>query len=235
MQTLSTKNIYIVGLVALVLGLLFNYCFFGKQIGISFSVYAVLLLSVLFGLLAFFKIAYNKAVLWYLPPILFFSAMIGIRDSVFLLFWNFVITVSLFFLMANHISGKSLKDYLLLDYIKTAAALPLKVIGKAFDALGKMLTVSKSLKENQKSAQIIKGIIITLPFLVLFLVLLSSADLVFNRLVSNLLSFNIHINPNTVQQIILILIFTFIWLGSYVYVFEKANPKPDNRNSLKQY
>ncbi len=215
----------------MVLGLLFNYCFFDKQVGISFFIYIALLLFVLFGLFGFLKVDYNKAVWWYLPPILFFSAMIGIRDSMFLMFWNFVVTVSLLFLMTSHIAGKSLKDYLLFDYIKTAVMLPFFVIAKGFDALGRMLTVGKGLKENQKSSQIIKGIVITLPFLVLFLVLLSSADLVFNRLVSNLFSFNI--NPSTAVQVFLVLFFTFIWIGSYVYILEKSVTKPDNRAIVK--
>lgn len=227
MQTLSTKNIYTVGVVALILGLLFNYCFFDKQIGISFFVYIVLLLAGLFGMLWFFNIAYNKAVLWYLPLIVFFSGMIAIRDSMFLLFWNFVVTIGLLILMSHHLTGKSLKDYLLFDYVKTAFLLPLKSLAKSFSAIGRMLTVGKGLKENQKSSQVIKGIVITLPLLVFFLVLLSSADLVFNRLISSLFKFNI--NPATAAQVWWALFFTFIWLGAYVFILEKAVPKASER------
>lgn len=168
MQTLSTKNLYIIGGVSLALGLLFNYFFFQKQIGISFFVYIFLSLACLFVLLGLSKTEYNKAVLWYLPPIIFFSAMAAIRDNGFLLFCNILAILGLLLLMANHIGGKSIKDYLLSDYVKTAVMLPLNMLAKSFGALGRMLTIGRGLKENQKSSQIAKGIIITLPILVFF-------------------------------------------------------------------
>jgi hypothetical protein len=143
MKILSTKNIYSIGLVSLVLGLLFNYLFFDKQIGISFVIYAGLLLSGLFGFLKFYDVTYNKSVTWFLLPILFFSLMVGILDNNFLLFWNFAITVGLLLLLAHHIVGRSIKNCLFFDYARTAVMLPLNMIGGAFSALSRMLTIGK--------------------------------------------------------------------------------------------
>ncbi len=227
MQTLSTKNIYIIGAVAFVLGLLFNFCFFDKQIGLSFFVYVFLLLIALFGLLDYFKIVYVKSALWYLAPILFFSVMIAVRDSQFLIFWNFIVTLGLLLLLANHISGKTIRHYSFFDYILNGCVLPFKMLGKSFVALGRMLTVGKGFKESQKYSQVVKGIFITLPFLIIFILLLSSADLVFSRMLSNI--FNFEISPTLTAKIFWTLTFAFIWLGTYFYILENASPRLHDR------
>lgn len=236
MQLLLPKNLWFVAGVSLVFGILFNVLFFNKNIGISFFVYFGLLMLALFILLNKFQISYNKKTLWYLAPILFFSLMVGVRDSEFLLFWNVVLTFALVLLLTHHLVGRSIRNILFLDYLQTGIVLPLNMVGKSFSSIGRLLSSSSGVKEGGKLKQIIKGIIITLPVIVVFLILLSSADLVFKQFLGNLISF--HISEEKIAQLILAIFFTFVWLGFYTYILENVNEQevpavPEQISSFK--
>ncbi|MFA6304388.1 MAG: DUF4173 domain-containing protein [Patescibacteria group bacterium] len=239
MNTISTKRVYFVAVVSLVLGILFDYLFYDKQIGISFLIYEVLLLAGLFCFLFAFKIRPDKAVFLFLPAILFFALMVGIRDNIFLLFWNVVMTIGLMLLMAHQIIGRKINQILFLDYLKTAVIVPFSMLGKSIGALGRIIAVGKGNKENQKTSQIAKGILITLPIALAFLFLLTSADLVFKKLLTNLFSFNFSINPDVVAQIWWAAFFAFLWLGVYIYILENAgqpkNSEPDLLNRIYKF
>lgn len=210
---------------ALALGLIFDYFFFQKQVGISFFIYVCLLLLMLFSLLRAFKVSYNKIALWYIVPIVFFSGMVAVRDSGFLLFWNLIITFGLLLLLSHHLAGRNIKSCLFSDYLKTAFLLPLKILGKSFGSIVKMLAVRKGAIEYRKASQVTKGILITLPIALLFLVLMSSADLAFNHFVSGLFKLNVNLSPDAVAQIWWAVFIAFIWLGAYVYVLENSTSK----------
>ena len=232
MPTLSTKRNYIVGLVSLGLGILFDYLFYDKQIGISFLIYVVLLLAVLFAFLYFFKVKYAKTIYWFLPVILFFALMVMARDNMFLLFWNIVLTIALLLLLTRNLIGFKIRNYLFLDYFKTAVLLPLNMLAKSFSAFGRMISVGKDLKEIPKISQVTKGILITLPIVLFFLFLLSAADLVFKKIVTNLFSFNFSFDPNVVAQIVWAIIFALIWLGVYTYILENASENEKEKENL---
>lgn len=223
MQKLSARNVYMVTLVSLILGLLFNYFFFDKIVGISFFAYIIVAFAVIFFLFKRNDFALKNTVWWYVVPILFFSGMVGIRDSIFLMFWNFVMVLGLLLLLARELTGKNAKDYILLDYLKTGVIFPVKFLGRAFNAMGRMVFINKNIQEGQKIFQVIKGVLITLPVIFFFVVLLSSADLVFNRLVSNI--FNFSLNEETKAQIFIVGVITFIWLGLSVYILENRDEK----------
>src|SRR6185503_3352641 len=154
MTALEPKKLWTVAIVALLLGLLFDNFFYGKQVGISFFMYVALLLVALFGLLSYLKIPYNKKALWYLVPILFFSGMIAVRASMFLMFWNFLATLGLLMVFSAHLAGKSVKDYWLFDYVKIVIMFPLIVLAKSFNSLGRLLGARKQDGGNGKSSQV---------------------------------------------------------------------------------
>lgn len=233
---LLPKNLWLVAGVSLIFGILFNFLFFNKNIGISFFVYFGLIILSLFIFLNKFQIAYNKKTLWYLAPILFFSLMVGVRGSEFLLFWNVVLTFALVLLFAHHLVGRSIRNYLFLDYLITGIVLPLKMVGKSFGSIGRLLSSGNGIKEGSKLKQIIKGIVITLPVVVVFLILLSSADLAFNKFLASVFSF--HISDENIAQFILTIFFTFVWLGFYSFILENVNAQevpavPEQISSFK--
>lgn len=222
MSALSTKKIYLIGAVSLVLGLVFNYLFYNQFIGISFLIYIGLLLSILFSLLFIFKIPYQKKVIWYVPAIIFFALMVGVRENEFLLFWNIVLTLILLLLLAHQLIGRRLRKYLFIDYLLTVVPLPLQMLGKSFSSLGRMIMFVKNRDRSSKNTQIFKGIAITLPIVIFFLFLFSSADLAFNRIIGDIFNLNFHLSQSLSEQIWLTLVLTIIWLGVYTYILDNT-------------
>jgi hypothetical protein len=74
------KAVVIVG-ISLVLGLLFDYFFYGKIPGIAFPLYIILVVAGLFTIAKIFKQKISKEVLLLLAPLTFFSVMVFVRSS----------------------------------------------------------------------------------------------------------------------------------------------------------
>lgn len=220
MRALSIFRLTTVALVAIVFGALFNYLFFAKYPGVSFFVFVVLLLAALLSFFYFYKIEFNKSAWWLALPILFFSGMVGVRDSMVLLVFNVLVTLGLLLVFVAHATGKSPKNYLFVDFLKTAIVLPLRLLGKTFSVLGRLLTINKNLKHNQKTGQILKGLVITIPIFLFFLALLASSDLVFGKLVSNV--FSINISARGIAQLWWWFFAAFVCLGSWAFVLESS-------------
>ncbi len=228
MAVLSTKKIYIIGLVSLTLGLAFNYLFYNQYIGISFLIYIGLLLIALFSLLFVFKITYQQKTIWYVPAIIFFSLMVGVRENEFLVFWNVVLTLILLLLLAHQLIGRRLRKYLFIDYLLTVVPLPLQMLGKSFSSFGQMLSLVRKRSRGSRSSQITKGILITIPIVLFFLFLFSSADLVFNRIIGDIFNFNFNISAELSEQIWLTVILALIWLGAFTYILDNIG-RDENR------
>jgi len=223
---LAPKKLAYIGLICLALGFLFDYFFHNQTPGIAFVIYSGLLLAVFYLLAKHLKISFYKptdrALKLLVLPIVFFSAMLAVRDSHFLVFWNVVATFGLLLVFAGYATGSSLGNYRIIDFLITAFILPLKFIGSAFVSLGRLVLIKKHFSNTGKAPQIIKGIAITLPILFLFLLLLSSADLVFHKLLADL--FNWQINIESFAFWLRVLFVAFIWLGTYSYLFQKSSP-----------
>ncbi|MFA6322764.1 MAG: DUF4173 domain-containing protein [Candidatus Buchananbacteria bacterium] len=225
MNTLSNRKIIILFLVSLFLGIIFNYLFFQKQFGVSVVIYVSLLLSAFFLLFYYFKINLNRNIYWYAILLVFFSCMVTIRDNEFLLFWNLVIVLGILLVLIAHIIGRSIIRYEIVDYLRTGILLPLKIFLGFFSLLSRVFLINNKIEKNEKIAHIIKGVVITMPILLILILLLSSSDLVFNHLVSKF--FFIQISEEIWFQAIIIVFVTSAWLGIFAYAFENAKISAD--------
>jgi hypothetical protein len=210
----SIKQAPVIAGVSLVLGLLFNYLFFDKSLGINFVIYVILILTGLFFILKHLDKtkSFSKQAKLLLLPLAFFSTMVFIRTSELLTFMNVVGSFLLLLLIAETSFRSVLKNFLISDYFKIFL-LPLKFIRPLFETLPNIFRFKKV------PSQVIRGIIITIPVLAIFLALLSSADLIFNKFVTDLFSFDIA--PDLAPRVILILIATFLLIGAYAYIISK--------------
>jgi len=207
--------------VSLVLGLLFDYFFYGKIPGIAFLLYVVLVIAGLFVIANFFKKQISKDVFWLLVPLIFFSTMVFVRSSDFLTFLNVVASLLLLLVIAEASFGEKVKNFLVGDYIKIFF-LPFKFIRPLFQTLSNLFSLRGVNKDQKVLSQVVKGILMAIPVLFVFLLLFSSADLIFQKYVSDLIS--IDIQPETIFRSILVLIATLIYIGAYTYSFrEKEN------------
>jgi len=215
--------------VSLVLGLLFDYFFYGKIPGIAFLLYVVLVIAGLFVIANFFKKQISKDVFWLLVPLIFFSTMVFVRSSDFLTFLNVVASLLLLLVIAEASFGEKVKNFLVGDYIKIFF-LPFKFIRPLFQTLSNLFSLRGVNKDQKVLSQVVKGILMAIPVLFVFLLLFSSADLIFQKYVSDLIS--IDIQPETIFRSILVLIATLIYIGAYTYSFrEKENQIAEQQNS----
>ena len=226
-NTLIKANL-IVG-ISLVLGLLFDYFFYGKIPGIAFLLYIMLVVAGLFTIASLFKKQISKEALWLLAPLIFFGAMVFVRSSSLLTFLNVVASLLLLLIIAKVSFGDKLKNFLVGDYIKIFF-LPFKFIRPLFQTLSNLFSLRGVNKDKKVLLQVVKCILMAIPVLFIFLLLFYSADLIFQKYVSDLIK--IDIEPETVFRSILILIATLVYIGAYSYSFrERENQIAAQQNS----
>lgn len=203
--------------VSLLLGLLFNYFFYEMEgFGIAFPLFVALVIVGLFSIARFFQKQINNEVRWLLIPLIFFSTMVAVRSSDFLTFLNVVASVLLLLAINNVAFGGKLKNFWIGTYIKIVF-LPLKFVLPIFQTFSDIFFLRGIQKDKKTVVQVVKGIVLTIPVLVIFLALFSSADLMFQKYISDI----IHIEPETVSRSILVLIITLIFTGAYTYCFQE--------------
>ena len=215
--SISAKASLMAG-VSLVLGLLFDYFFYGKIPGIGFPIYVGLILAGLFIISTYLKKRIDRQALWLLIPLIFFSAMVFVRSSVPLTLLNIVGSLLLLLLIIEASSTRLLKDFLVGDYIKIFF-LPFGFIRPFLETLTNILRFREAGTGPKTFSRVVRGIIIALPVLLVFLVLFSSADLIFQKYLLNLI--HIDVDFQTVLRSILVLCATSALIGAYSYAFSK--------------
>ena len=230
-HTPNNKTGLILG-ISLILGLLFDYFFYDKIPGITFPIYVIFIVLGLFAISHILKKQINKQVVWLLIPLVFFSTMVFIRTSTLLTFFNVCISLVLLLLIAKTVYGNKVSNFLMKDYIKIIF-LPLKFILPLFRTLSELFSLHKVNKKQKTLSHIVRGIVMAVPVIFIFVLLFSSADLIFQKYVSDLITINIQ--PETFIRIILILIVTFIFIGAYSYIFQEAKKQKDIKQEDKKY
>lgn len=183
----------LVALVSLGMGALFDLLFFGKLPGISFPLYVALTLSVSLWWASMQHRKVPRTALYMIPLLLFFSAMVFVRAGELLTFFNTVISLYLLLLFVNLVFIPDLLRYKFRDYLAFIFRLPLQVLRKAREALAPAARQNGFIAKHQVFPQVVRGVLITVPVLVLFVILFSSADLVFRQYVAGLFSFEFNI------------------------------------------
>ena len=181
----APERIFVVGLG---LGMLVDFFFYGKPVGIG------LLLFVGIGVMALWCIGRLEALrvqkgnLWLLAPLFFFASMAFVRDNSFLTMMNVLAVVCLlaylvFFYGNGRVSGLGIIDTFLLPLRVGghSAALAAPVVKDSLD--------SEMVRNGRRNSMpILRGLFISLPILLLFTGLLASADLIFAEYVQNVLA-----------------------------------------------
>ena len=167
--------------MSLVLGLLAQWVFIGRPLGISWLIFIIVLLAVLLwnGRRARLQVARRNLWLW--PALLFFATMVFWRANPFLTFLNVMATLGLLaFVFYFYAAGTV--SYLSLSGILT---LPLRMGGTTISHVGPVVCASLApgtvdQGRSRELAPVLRGGVLALPVVVVFAALLASADLVFS-------------------------------------------------------
>lgn len=222
MNKLVTKAAAIVGL-SVVLGLLFDYFFFEKVPGISFPVYIILVAAGIAALSRVLRQRLQASAWWLAVPLIGFAAMVAIRANEFLAFLNVVACLSLLLVIAQTAFRRRLTDLRIGEYLRIPF-LPLRFLAPAGLTVRSVLTSPKAYRDRPLLRQVVKGIALTLPILVIFLLLFASADLVIQRYLTGIFSFRI--DEELVPRLMLMAFVSFGFIGAYSYLFGRTEPEP---------
>ena len=214
-EAISRSNIYILAVGSILLGIIFDYLFFEKFFGISVFIFeaVAIILALLFG--RHLKQSL-RPVSWLLGFALFFVAMVAIRANSFLAFLNIVASIGLLLLATQAIQKKPVINFRIPDYFYTFVTTPFKIL-RYF-----LQVVSFLARPSEKSStvvfkRVIIGMVMALPFLIIFGALFASADLAFKQLVDFI--FRFQVSDELFGHIILIVGVFAISLGVFAFIF----------------
>ena len=203
-------------LVAITLGLLFDYAFHGQALGLSFPVFTAV------GLIAFFFLAQvNKTPLRPAQAALAFGAAlfalsVYFRSSPFLVLLNVSVTIYLVTLLVWSTGGFRFLRASLTDYIAHPVYVPLGSLEAAADSASVLNSELARSPRCRAWLRLGRGTVLALPILGIFLILFSSADMVFQETAVDLLAF---VSWQTWWRGVTIFGVAAAFLGLYVYAF----------------
>ncbi len=209
---------YAVMFFAFALGALCDLLFYKSFPGVSFFVFIALgsIFSVFLADKFGRKISQEQILI--LAAAVLLAASVFLRASFFLLFFNIIGSVYLAGLFFALFTNKNLFDFGFLNYIFS----PINFAVKSFFSASGF--IEKQRPEAEKPAiagspdfwAILKGIIIALPFLAVFISLLSSADTVFEAYLNNLINIKIDIDlPVWILRAFKVFILSFFFTGVF--------------------
>ena len=214
---------------ALVLGILVDYLFYGKPIGISFFVF--ILIFIVFSLILTKKFGEKLTKIQYalLVPAILFSVMVFYRSSSFLTFFNIVGSLFLIFLFFVLFSKENLSDFNLFKYFVSPPSFLRESFGKSARFIEERIDRFQVNKKfgSPEFYSVIRGIIISFPILALLIWLLASADIVFQKYLDKLLVINI--NPEIVLRALIVIVASYFFVGIFAKTFADSKK---SENSL---
>lgn len=214
---------------SVILGLLFDWFFYGKVPGISFPLYIFILIAGLFTIASLVKKKINKDFLWLFVPIAFFSIMLFLRSNPVLIFINIAISLFLLLILTEVSFSGNFRTFLSNDFLRSLLN-PFRFIYRSIGIVSNLfLGLSKNRNEKTFS-QIVKGVLMALPVLFIFILLFSSADLIFQKYIFNIFTFDIE--PEFMFRCILATVATVMYIGAYDYFFREKNERPNDESSV---
>ena len=230
------RKVPLIAAVSLLLGLVFDWLFYGKQPGISVALFSSLILGFTFYFAERFKKPLDMAIAWLTPVVAFFSIMVFVRANASLTVMNIFIVMYLLLVVARlaYLPGQKLRQYGISRYLGLMFSTPMNFMSESWQfALG-LVNSRSAAKPKSTAAPIIRGLLLSVPILALFVVLLSSADLVFKQYVGSL--FSPSISAETIFRWGLIGFVTSLFAGAYALIFmPSAEPQVPVASAKKSF
>lgn len=224
------KNLHLIGVIAILLGLAFNFIIYGHEPGVGFFAYISLLLVglgipyYLFGQKPTFSVVIISLLL------LFFSGMVAVRASEIITLLNIGATAYLLLLLTSTAAGAKAAEHSVLSNIGLGF-LPLTFFGNSFQAIADISTHNDE-DNSRRFAEVLRGVIITLPIALFFLVIFSQADAIFNKYASDIVT-NI-ISTESVIRFMLSVVAACLTGGALLYAFRIYGQPRDSAPALEE-
>ena len=230
-QTETQPFRYSLGLTiaALVLGLSVELLFDGHPLGISFPVWAVLCIAALLGMARLEGIRAARPELVLVIPIFFFAGMVFLRLEPLTVFLNMIITLALFALWVRTFRRGRLIEFGWVDYGLALILIPLEAWIRPWPvAQVAWKQVAGERGSRSRLMAVLRGLLIALPILLVFIALLESADLVFADYVDEAMSWlDLERLTRLLKQVLIVVLSAVFFLGALVIALRSSNgPHP---------
>lgn len=221
-------------LLNFLLGLIFCILLYNKEWGISVFLFTLSCL----GLLAFYlkkSGKFIKNITWFLViPILLISFSYSLYSNPILWAFNFFFVLGLSVMLTILVTDETNIDwgrFKFLIKIIEYLVLPIQYLLKPITILFKNTKLANDNGIKSKILKIVVGLIISIPFLLIIILLLSSADMIFSQMVAVIPGeigkfFDINIISDFIIQLVIILI-----IGSYSWSYLYSMSKGDKNNN----
>lgn len=209
----------LVWLVVLVLGWLLDFLFWKQAQGINFAIYAVLCLAAGFVLMRVDGARMAPRAAWLLPLIAVFAATTFVRAEPLTSTLAVLLTLFLMSVLAVTYTGGHWMEYNLADYALRLLKLAWSVLSKP---LGFRLQGEAEPAGGRPAGigpwPVIRGVLLALPILLLFAVLLGSADMVFQSELDALVKLlSLERLPEYIFRLVYVLVAALALLGVYLH------------------
>ena len=187
----TAREIRLLGVLALIAGIVFDYLFYGKAIGVSYPLFAVVFYC-LFWVASRGQISFQIDFGWFLfIPILLLSVAFAIHSNTVLLVLNFILIPPLLFLQTTLLVYRYewSKVRFVVRFLGRLLRQIFESAPKAFlEVISLAKVADRIAPEKHKTLKnIFIGLIISAPLLVIVIALLVAADTVFQNIVANML------------------------------------------------
>jgi len=230
-ETKSQWSLVII-LAGLMLGTVADLFFYRYPPGINIVLFALIFLVVAAILIEVSKQRWGLSNALFVIPLLFFAGMLGVIcwDQLLminlLLMGGFGLIVVYFLTEPRFLGGNLVKA--IRDLVMGAMTLWLEPIWMVEDVARLSQTVEFKSEKSQHASAVLRGCLLALPIVLVFGMLLSSADMVFSDLVGGLVSW---IEVDNVFELVLHLGFILVCAWGTAAALKVIIQKPDYRPS----
>lgn len=209
-------------ITALILGWFFDYLFFAHSMGVAFAIYAVLTLTGGLFVLWLEGLRPSKNSLLLMPIILFFAIFTFLRREPLSYLLAHAFSLLLMAVLAVTYQGGQWLRYSLADYVARAFELTGSLLALPFKSLAGLRLQSGGPEGQPKSSSqfwpVLRGLLLAVPVVLFFAALLSSADLVFAKRLSDLAAlFRLERLPEYIFRLAFILGMAYALAGVYLH------------------
>jgi hypothetical protein len=214
-------------LAGLIVGLLGNIMFFGHYIGLSFPFFTLVVIAVLLGSSLPAKQPLRLRNLWPLIPLLFFATMIALRADIIIVLLDFFAVIGLGALTLHYLSSeRQLDEDSLADYSRAVNQTTVGVLGSSSAEYSDAWIWWKEhgWRDRQTISAVLRGLMITIPVVIVFTLLLASADVVFGKFLGDLFEpIAIKNVPTIIARLIFVLIIAWLTTGALSYALARRS------------
>ncbi len=215
----------------LLLGILADLLTYNQPLGISVPLITLLVVLAAAALALAGGVSITITNAWLIAPLLFFAAMSAVRAAPLLQFLNLAGLLMLAALIANRLAGQPVITLNIGGYLWALAE---SVGMSAFFTPLLLRRATAELRQGERPGahplrRLAIGLLIAAPFLCIFTILFSSADLVFGNAIERILeALNI---PDVVGHTLLTALLAWIFMGGLAYTLTRtaapaAEPAP---------